>query len=107
DLFLRLVAHFLVRAAIAPAERGIGALTHFVGGQRGDERETAARPLGRGLGGARRALRRCRGAGSAAAGAAAERARTFFFFGFELRTSTRRRADGGGRRCRRGRRRGL
>jgi hypothetical protein len=86
-----------VSAPIAAAEGGIGALAHFAGGQRRDERQTATRPFGCGLGCTRRALRRSDGAGGGATGAAAECARAFFFLGLELRTAGRR-ADGG--RCR-------
>ena len=68
----------------AAAERRVRALAHLVGAQRGDERQAAARPFGRGLGRAGRALRRRRRP-HRAAGTAAHHARGFVFFGFELR----------------------
>ena len=74
--------------ALAAAERGVRALAHFVGAQRGDQGQAAARLLGRGLGGARRPLRR-RGRAHGAAGAAADHARAFVFLGFELGTARR------------------
>ena len=69
--------------ALAAPERRLRALAHFVGAHGGDERQAAARPLGRGLGRARRTLRRS-GGPHRAAGTAADHARAFFLFGFEL-----------------------
>ena len=60
----------------AAAERRHRALAHLVGAQRGDERQAAARPFGRGLGRAGRTLRRS-GRAHRAAGAAAHHARAF------------------------------
>ena len=81
QLFFRLVALFRGAALHAAAERGFRALAHFVGAHGGDQRQPAARPLGRGLGGAGRTLRR-RGRAHGAAGTAPE-FRGFVFFRFD------------------------
>ena len=70
----------------AAAERRLRALAHLVGAQRGDERQAAARPFGRGLGRAGRTLRRS-GRAHRAAGAAADHARAFVLL--RLRASGR------------------
>ena len=59
QLFFRLVALLGGAALHAAAERRLRALAHFIRAHRGDERQAAARPFGRGLG---RAGRRCGGA---------------------------------------------
>ena len=81
QLFFRLVALFRGAALHAAAERGFRALAHFVRAHGGDQRQPAARPLGRGLGGAGRTLRR-RGRAHGAAGTAPE-FRGFVFFRFD------------------------
>ena len=82
QLLFRLIAEIAHRAAVAAAERGGGALAHFVGGERGDEGEPSAGFLG-GLRGAGRPLRRRHGTGGTATRAAAERPRSFFFLGLD------------------------
>ena len=74
----------------AAAERGLRALAHFVRGHGGDERQAAARPLGRGLCGAGRTLRR-RGGTQGAAGAAAHHARAFVLLRLRAWDARRRR----------------
>ena len=72
ELFLRLVAGMALQALRAAAERGDRALAHFVGAQRGDERQAAALLSARS---ARRG-RRCGGDdGTRGAAAAAARSR--------------------------------
>ena len=77
ELFLRLVGGVALQALGAAAERGDRTFAHFVGVERGDQRQAAA------------FLRRCRLVGGlggrdgahGAAGAAADLARTFVFIG--------------------------
>ena len=87
ELFLRLVVAVAGAALHAAAERRDGALAHFVGAERGDERQAAA-PLRRALG---RAGRRCGGGCRARRRrrAAARRRGRFVFFGFERQPGAR------------------
>ena len=87
----------VVRRLLAAAERRLRALAHFVGAQGGDQRQAAARPFGRGLGGAGRPLRRRRRAHARRRGRGGPCAGLRFLFGFELGARTPRRRGRGGR----------